>query len=311
MPNCPICNAAAASGERNGTIRISCPKCGGFQLNQETLEDLPPIIRNDTHRALLSHKVNRSQIQNDWPEWNIEKFSRVIAEEVLPSVSDQISGTFEWLCLQSKAFGDRIDTSNQAIEAYAGVPNPQATYQCLDTLANKGLIDYSAVLGGHHSGRATLTAEGWGAFEQLIKGNLSYDKAFMAMKFNDEEINDVVENCFKPAVVQTGYKLFKLNDRPEAGLIDIRLRQEIKTSKFIIADLTHDNLGAYWEAGFAEGIGKKVIYTCKAERFEAAKTHFDVNHHLTIVWDTNNLNGAAEELKAAIRYTFPEAKQED
>ena len=59
---------------------------------------------------------------------------------------------------------------------------------------------------------------------------------------------------------------------PKAGLIDDRLRVEIRTSRFLIADLTHENAGAYWEAGFAEGLGKPVIYTCEKSKFDTAKT---------------------------------------
>ena len=39
----------------------------------------------------------------------------------------------------------------------------------------------------------------------------------------------------------------------------------IRDAKFVIADLTHDNNGAYWEAGYAEGLGKPVIYICEKE----------------------------------------------
>ena len=63
---------------------------------------------------------------------------------------------------------------------------------------------------------------------------------------------------------------------------------EIRTSRFLIADLTHENPGAYWEAGYAEGLGKPVIYTCEKKKFEnQVKTHFDTNHHLTLQWDSN------------------------
>jgi hypothetical protein len=34
----------------------------------------------------------------------------------------------------------------------------------------------------------------------------------------------------------------------QTGLIDDRLRVEIQSSDFPITELTHDNLGAYWEA---------------------------------------------------------------
>ena len=98
--------------------------------------------------------------------------------------------------------------------------------------------------------------------------------------------------------------MFKL-DEPRAGLIDDRLRVAIQASDFVIADLTHDNLGAYWEAGYAEGLGKPVIYTCESTRFEANKTHFDTNHHLTIAWDVGNPDVTTRKLKATVRATLP------
>jgi len=134
----------------------------------------------------------------------------------------------------------------------------------------------------------------------------------MAMKFGDEALDNLVENYIKSAVEQTGFELLRLNDLPRAGLIDDRLRVEIRTSRFLIADLTHENAGAYWEAGFAEGLGKPVIYTCEKTKFDRDKTHFDTNHHLTVIWDVENPREAAENLKATIRATLPdEAKLTD
>ena len=76
-----------------------------------------------------------------------------------------------------------------------------------------------------------------------------------------------------------------LVQRAKAGSIDERLRVEIRRSRFLIADLTDRNAGAYWEAGFAEGLGKPVIYTCEKSVFEEEKTHFDTNHMHTVLWD--------------------------
>jgi len=36
------------------------------------------------------------------------------------------------------------------------------------------------------------------------------------------------------------------------------------------------------------------------------KTHFDTNHHQTIIWDENDLGRAGEDLKATIRNSLPE-----
>jgi nucleoside 2-deoxyribosyltransferase len=81
-----------------------------------------------------------------------------------------------------------------------------------------------------------------------------------------------------------------------------------------MADVTHGNNGAYWEAGYAEGLGKPVIYTCERSKFDKVEgrggAHFDTNHHLTVLWDSDAMADAADRLKATIRATFPEAKRE-
>ena len=64
---------------------------------------------------------------------------------------------------------------------------------------------------------------------------------------------------------------------------------------------THDNNGAYWEAGFAEGLGKPVIYICKKEKFEDQKTHFDTNHCTTVPWSRDEDEGFRQELTATLR----------
>ena len=109
-----------------------------------------------------------------------------------------------------------------------------------------------------------------------------------------------------------GFELFKSDDELRAGLIDDQLRVQIQSSDFLIADLTHDNPGAYWEAGYAEGLGKPVIYTCEQEKFKSHPSHFDTNHHLTVLWDKNEPERAGNLLKATIRATLPLlAKLED
>jgi hypothetical protein len=95
-------------------------------------------------------------------------------------------------------------------------------------------------------------------------------------------------------------------------LIDDQMRVALRTARFVIADLTHGSHGAYWEAGFAEGLGRPVIYTCRKDEWKSGASHFDTNHLNTIEWDPENLQGAATRLTAMIRATLPaEAKMTD
>jgi hypothetical protein len=89
-------------------------------------------------------------------------------------------------------------------------------------------------------------------------------------------------------------------------------RFALRTSRFIIADLTHGSGGAYWEAGFAEGLGRPVIYTCRETEWIERKTHFDTNHLVTVTWNVGKLEHAGAQLAATIRATLPaEAKMTD
>jgi hypothetical protein len=88
--------------------------------------------------------------------------------------------------------------------------------------------------------------------------------------------------------------------------------------KVLVCDVTHTNLGAYWEAGFAEGIGRPVIFTCREDVLKDPKhechPHFDTNHMKTIPWslDPSTAAKAAEELTVTLRATLPnDAKLKD
>lgn len=73
----------------------------------------------------------------------------------------------------------------------------------------------------------------------------------MAMPFGNPAI-DALHSRLKQAVSETGFDLRRLDEKPKAGLIDDHLRVEIRTSRFLVVDLTDGNQGAYWEAGFGE-----------------------------------------------------------
>jgi hypothetical protein len=61
--------------------------------------------------------------------------------------------------------------------------------------------------------------------------------------------------------------------------------------------------------GYAEGLGRPVIYTCRRDVFEDRKSenhpHFDTNHMVTVPWDPADPASAAPKLKDTIRATLP------
>jgi nucleoside 2-deoxyribosyltransferase len=85
------------------------------------------------------------------------------------------------------------------------------------------------------------------------------------------------------------------------------MRVLLRRAKYVVADLTYDdNYGAYWESGFAEGLGKPVIYACQAKQWEIRKSHFDTNHLTTVIWEASDPKAAEERLLDTIRATLPD-----
>jgi hypothetical protein len=150
-----------------------------------------------------------------------------------------------------------------------------------------------------------LSMAGWLRYAELVQGRIESRKVMMAMKFGDPELDRVVETCFSPAVRRAGFELRTVADSQPAGLIDDQLRVALRTSRFVVADLTHRNNGAYWEAGFAEGLGRPVIYTCREAEWKQGHSHFDTNHLVTVIWDPANLEQAGARLTATIMATLP------
>jgi len=90
-----------------------------------------------------------------------------------------------------------------------------------------------------------LTIPGWDRLDVLRRGHSKSRIAFMAMPFGKTELDLIYRDHFQPAVSATGFTLKRLDEEQPAGLIDDRLRVEIRQCRFLIADLTHGNPGAY------------------------------------------------------------------
>lgn len=227
-----------------------------------------------------------------------------------PSLPEQADNFIRWIGDNLKTGGEYKDVEKLAIQAIIGSVTFEEFVMVFGHLRDKKLIDHKTAVGGGDRvfAQVTLSFNGWERYRELKRATSDSRRAFMAMKYNEPQLDEIVDNVFKPAVKQTGFELFKLPDRPQpAGLIDDRIRVEIQASRFLVADLTHGNAGAYWEAGYTEGLGKPVIYTCEQKVFDdpRSRPHFDTNHHLTILWGTEKPEIIAQKLKDTIRATLP------
>ena len=293
---------------RSLLFHISCRRCGEFQIDDVTRGYLDTILKSDKEIALFSHAIRKSQNDNQVPNFDLRSINKIL-QNPLPRPTDQINNFILWLGDNAPLLGESTDIYIPILQAEINIATQEGFRAIIKYLIEKNIVEgkkWTGNLDNSPGYKLALTLDGWERYEDLKVGRAANKRAFMAMQYGNKELDQIVEKYFRPAVKTAGFDLFRLDEAPKAGLIDDRLKVEIRTSRFLIADLTHENKVAYREAGFAYGLGKPVIYTCEKESFSQQNSHFDTNHHTTVIWEKNNLEKAATELKSVIRETLPD-----
>lgn len=334
MTNCPICEEGLLSettGNGEGKFydhprnpAYDCPRCGRFNLPAiQAANGLTLHIR-----SLTSHHLRCRQRLDGIPVWlhlegrrdqgcygtTVVKIDDVLLDldERLPSPAEQADRLILWIGDNQPSPGEDIQIPTSEVCAWIRAAitrnEPNGGYAWLREQEEvKRLVK-------DRQGWLRLTMAGWERYEAIKHRQIASRTAFMAMKFSDLELNQVVESCFKPAAKRAGFELKPMTDGQPAGLIDDQMRVALRTSRFVVADLTHGNRGTYWEAGFAEGLGRAVIYTCRKDRWDEVENgerlvHFDTGHLVTILWESEKLGDAGKRLTATIRATLPAEAQ--
>ena|GEM_PF-1309632 len=156
-------------------------------------------------------------------------------------------------------------------------------------------------------GSYIISPKGFERAEQLLSTNIDSKKVFVAMWYSDETVK--MRESIKNAIIACGFELFIVDEKPFNGYITDEIISGIKQCKFMIADLTGYRGGVYWEAGFAKGLGREVILTCRKDWCEGdpkenKRIHFDLDHILRIEWEEDKLADFEKALKFRIIRTI-------
>lgn len=324
MSECPICQHTSCESTptevHRGVLgtRYNCPRCGNFLLADALKSTLEGYLDNRTIiPSALSHHVRKIQREKRAPVAICEIDLNYLKGKAPPNPQEQIDNLLLWIGSNQASPDTYVISSPECIAAIVGAAVTPGTTEepgfmwLLGQYGDDNDLFQRNIHVTDNRLHFRLKIKGWSTYQELRYRIIVSRRAFMAMKFGDQEMDAVFMKCFKPAVERTGFQLYALNEGQPAGLIDNQIRAAIRSARFVVADLTHDNNGAYFEAGFAEGLNLPVIYTCEKTKFDKKKTHFDTNHMVTVPWYINNLDHAGLMLTATIRATLPgEAKPE-
>ena len=325
---CPIWGTECESitQTENSVIVTDSPRAGGsYELYDDATPELSDMTDEEKAR-LTTLLVRQRQLGNAHPPVNastiakaksadktgmeerLTNFLRFLVEST-PRPSQPVGmskGLLEW----SEFLDSRDDEIAEWWNTLRGLAHsesrdPEDLEYLANSLAERGLIEKGESQLGNwiiqFGFLCRVTVDGYLAVEQ-IKTVHKPDQCFVALWFN-QETDALYDNAIAPAVEAAGYKPIRIDRETNfIGKVDDQIIAEIRQSRFVIADFTHDEGGArgsvYYEAGFAHGLDIPVLFTCREDQI--AKLHFDTNHFLHLSWPADAPERLIEPLKNRI-----------
>lgn len=313
---CPICGQVlkhkGGSTTHSATF-YNCLYCKKFQLEDNFenfyLKDMSKIDlallrgvlyilpENSNHRRVPIREDNLQELLSltNYPKTLIVK----------------IDNTLAYFADKTNYFGQRLDINSEILYRELFCVDKQELSNIFETLRKYGYISYNGL---PHSGnifQAWIEMDGLRYYENNLRQKQRSHQGFVAMWFNDKadpenhkpNMSNVYAKAIKPAIEnENQFNAVRIDCVEYCNDINDEMIAQIRKSKFMVADLTGYRGGVYYEAGFAEGLGLPVIYTCHKKWLEGIpeknieKVHFDINHKNIIIWEEDKL----EDFKARL-----------
>ena len=166
----------------------------------------------------------------------------------------------------------------------------------LDYLAKRSFIEYNNGPDEEEWVDISILPDGYARIDVLQKNTAYGRNVLVAMKFGDDTIP--LREAIRKGITDAGYLAVFIDEVQHNDFITPELLKHIRDSKFVVVDLTHQNNGAYFEEGYAMGLGKPVIQLCKND----TRLHFDIAQKNTIMWEVET--DISERLTNRIKATI-------
>lgn len=329
MKNCPFCDGRLYANTMDVTCTyefFNCENCGKYKIKIYS-EDITSSCKNEIASFLYYKKVEKEVkglkysgiiFKEAKDELSDEKIGQNIViniDEVVAFYPKRFSEIIDKILLgiadMSKYIGDVIEMSHEEklnaffVKKIDKSGNPISSieiskqfYAISNYLTNNNYINVSRSDNTFYM--VELLPEGWKRVDELqVNINSKSKNVFVAMSFADDM--EEVREAIKKAVTDNDYSPRIMDEIEHNHQIVPEMLYEIRQSKFIVAELTGHNNGAYFEAGYALGNGKEVIQVCRKDRF-GTDGHFDVKQINTILWETTE--ELTQKLSARIKATI-------
>ena len=253
--------------DNNDKFKIACV------LNERRLKRLGGIAFSDNtdkeNKVCNYPQISVEDILDEFPKRASDFLNRALL-----NLSRLPERPFDVVILTTMKTGDRLHLFTH---------NKIACNAFLRELEEQGFIRFNIATTTKETGAFFLTIKFWERVDNLKAQELDNKRAFVAMWFH-ESMNDYYENGIKKALEEAGYLPVRIDLQDFNEKICDEIIAEIKRCKFLVSDFSGQRGGVYYEAGFAKGLGRPVIFTVKKDDVE--QLHFDTRQYNHIVYDT-------------------------
>lgn len=309
MDSCMLCGIDKPSclldEENESLLSVKCPTCGIYLTTGTAVEAEPdPFIKEQIY---LISAVAR---------WKSERGQRFLIDRKL--LEDRTEFEAKILSVCPRNTQEKMDVILAYIADKSSYPgssifiNKETDYPLFYCNGKEelkfyvGHLQYEALIGSTGESKdhwdLRLSGDGWRKVEEMAKPNIESKQAFVAMWFNDD-MTSAFSDGILPLEEDTGFTMLRIDMKQFNEKICDNIIAEIRKSRFLIADVTGQRQGVYFEAGFALGMGLPVIWTCREDEID--KCHFDTRQYNHITW--TNENELREKLRDRILATIGKA----
>jgi hypothetical protein len=289
--DCPLCRSSATTAPRTGDwLAYACLRCGNYSIvdSAEQLLRARPLQIT----GAVSGWTRQQNAMGITPRIGSNDVDRLRALRK-PPFQERLERYLVAAADKAQTLGVSVKIGSDDLIGISYSDHINELVVILDYLRQEGLM--TSNLTDHER----LTAKGYIAADDLRAKRAASSQAFVAIWFT-KDIEQVYEDGFKPAIEQAGFAPMLIKNKEHANKIDDEIIAEIRRSAFLVADFTGQRQNVYFETGFAIGLGRQRIWTCRKD--DIKNLHFDIRQYNCIDWE--NAADLAKRLQLRIEALF-------
>jgi hypothetical protein len=296
--NTDVTQDTSTAGQR----RMRCPRCGPYDVSDDVIED----YRDDRTPAggrvggegwhILSGHLRR--ITDSQPDERRPWLQHKVAVDTLIEAEPSPRGlpeAIDELIRRIYELGEGLDRSvkldmdhggalvyARSIEEWQGIYSHSIKTPWIE--GDESWTDNQATV--------HLTPGGWQRAYDLVADPETSTTVFVGMWFPDkdecpaeyEQMWEAWENGMEAALRAADYDPYRADLQPESDKICDEVLLTIQRSPFAVIDVTGARNGVYFEAGYALGRGRPVIWTCQKDWMDANPLPFNTRQYRHLQW---------------------------